>query len=162
VRAFEFPSRLDIFWTDAIGEPALVVNTAGIVVSCNKQPGRRTSLRGRGSRLSADWRTHLYGGLPARPGVGRPVRTARCGDARAGDGPALRAPARGSSPPSGPRHTRALVGRAARLQAVGRIAAEQPGARHMVHGGEPSGQSPGLSASSRRYRSLVVGGFGAG
>jgi PAS domain-containing protein len=40
VRAFEFPSRLDIVWTDAIGEPALVVNTAGIVVSCNKDAAR--------------------------------------------------------------------------------------------------------------------------
>jgi PAS domain-containing protein len=34
--AFEF-SRSDVVWTDAIGDPALVVNTAGIVVSCNKE-----------------------------------------------------------------------------------------------------------------------------
>jgi hypothetical protein len=34
---FEFPSRLDIVWTDAIGDPALVVDTTDIVVSCNKE-----------------------------------------------------------------------------------------------------------------------------
>jgi PAS fold len=37
MRAFEVQSRLDIVWTDAIGDPALVVDTAGIVVSCNKE-----------------------------------------------------------------------------------------------------------------------------
>lgn len=37
MRAFEFPSRLDIVSTDAIGDAALVVDTRGIVVSCNKE-----------------------------------------------------------------------------------------------------------------------------
>lgn len=40
MRAFDFPSRLDIVWTDAIGDPALVVDTTGIVVSCNKEAAR--------------------------------------------------------------------------------------------------------------------------
>jgi PAS fold len=37
MKPFEFPSRLDVVWTDAIGDPALVVDNAGIVVSCNKE-----------------------------------------------------------------------------------------------------------------------------
>jgi PAS domain-containing protein len=40
MRALEFPSRLDIVWTDAIGDPALVVDTDGMVVSCNKAAAR--------------------------------------------------------------------------------------------------------------------------
>lgn len=37
MRVFESPPRLDIISTDAIGDAALVVDTGGIVVSCNKE-----------------------------------------------------------------------------------------------------------------------------
>jgi PAS domain-containing protein len=40
MRTFELPSRLDVVSTEAIGDPALLVNTFGIVVSCNKEAAR--------------------------------------------------------------------------------------------------------------------------
>lgn len=36
VNAFDFPSRVDVVNVDSIGEPAFVVDTRGIVVSCNQ------------------------------------------------------------------------------------------------------------------------------
>jgi len=36
MRTSDLPSHLDVVRTDAIGEPAFVVDTRGIVVSCNK------------------------------------------------------------------------------------------------------------------------------
>jgi hypothetical protein len=164
-RAFELPSRFDIIWTDAIGDPALVVNTAGIVVSCNKEAAwllGRSAKQVVGRRCAAVVR----GCLP----TGELIRTADCplvqGWGVQSGPPAVemlvpgaascRTPARGCSPHPGQRHTWTPVGRAARLQAVQRIAAERPGARHMVRGGEPSGRSPGLSAPVRRGRRAVT------
>jgi PAS domain-containing protein len=36
-RAFAFPSRVDVASADSIGDPAFVVDTHGVVVSCNKE-----------------------------------------------------------------------------------------------------------------------------
>jgi len=52
VSAFEFPSRFDVVSVDAIGDPAFVVDTHGVVVSCNRE---------------ADW----FFGRPAGGVIGR-------------------------------------------------------------------------------------------
>jgi PAS domain-containing protein len=37
VSAFDFPSRVDVVNVDSIGDPAFVVDTHGVVVSCNQE-----------------------------------------------------------------------------------------------------------------------------
>jgi PAS domain-containing protein len=37
MKAFDFPSRMDVVSADSIGDPAFVVDTRGVVVSCNKE-----------------------------------------------------------------------------------------------------------------------------
>jgi PAS fold len=37
MRAFEFPARFDVVSADSIGDPAFVVDTRGVVVSCNRE-----------------------------------------------------------------------------------------------------------------------------
>jgi hypothetical protein len=46
MRTFELPSRLDVVSTEGIGDPALIVDTFGIVVSCNKEVARLLGLWG--------------------------------------------------------------------------------------------------------------------
>ena len=37
MRAFDVPSRVDVVSVDSIGDPAFVVDTRGVVVSCNQE-----------------------------------------------------------------------------------------------------------------------------
>jgi PAS domain-containing protein len=37
VSAFDFPSRVDVVIVDSIGDPAFVVDTHGVVMSCNQE-----------------------------------------------------------------------------------------------------------------------------
>jgi hypothetical protein len=67
-RAFDLPSRVDVISADSIGDPAFVVDTDGVVVSCNEQAA---SLFGRparqvvGRRCFSVMRACLPSGEPA-------------------------------------------------------------------------------------------------
>jgi hypothetical protein len=66
--AFDIPSRVDVVTVDSIGDPAFVVDTHGVVVSCNKEAewffGRRAD-RVIGQRCYSVMRACLPTGEPA-------------------------------------------------------------------------------------------------